>query len=201
MNEVANSPEELVVNTPTPAVQDGVVQQWNGKIKFPRNRYILRQMDKTFKTSKAGNPMIEFGWEICAKELPKTDDTYRTTTVVKTQQVDGSIIQVGIAGVTLLGWLTLTEGNMRNVKEFHRIMGLPVVDINPESPDLSIYDRLIINAIVNCQKKDELSDDIDEATGLRIPILGDDGKPITRYVLQLGDILSRNTKYTPDRPW
>lgn len=189
--ETATAAESTQTNSTAPVTQTAapVTESWNGRMNFPKNRYVVRLMEKAFGLSKSSNnPMITMTWEIVGKVI---NGVLVTTSAIK--QDDGNIKVVDISGMKCMNWLTLSEANMGRVRDFHRIMGLPLVDINPEAPDLSVYDSLVANYILSGDKYSELSDDIDEKTGLQIPIMDDDGKPIVKNRIVMGDLISRNT--------
>lgn len=171
-----------------------LTEQWTGrKYNFPKNRYIARIADKTFKTSSKGNPMIEIGWEIVAKG--------DGTQALKVKGYDGKDYTVAIAGAQSRTYLTLSESAKKMVQEFCKKMKLPVTELDPSAPDLSLLDGIIANVIVVGEKSQELSDELDEVTGKQKPILDDDGKPIVKTYLRITDIISRNTTFQPSNPY
>lgn len=172
------------------------LEMWNSNYPFNKNRYILRLTDKEFKQSSKGNPMIEMGWEI----VGAGGDGSKQTASIIVDPITKLRKDMVVIGLKAQFWLTLTDNNMARVREWHSKMKLQVSEPNPESPDLSIYDGIIANAIVGCRESEELSDDVDTATGLRIPIKDDNGKPIKKYYLSISDFISRNTTFVPTNP-
>jgi hypothetical protein len=155
------------------------------KKKLPRNRYITRLLSSESKTSSKGNPMIEMLFEIAAP---------------LTKKVDG--VEYQIAGLQTRHYVTLTPATEGRVKEFLRVMGLPEVPLNPESPDLSIFDGLLAWCICEGEKQEELSDEVDEATGKRKPILDPDtNEPLVRYSIRIRDFIKKATPEQVEIPF
>lgn len=177
---------EPTATTTEPTAPAPELSMWNRKAgKFPRNRYILRMKEVTGKLSKAGNPMLEFQWEIVGE---------KKSVAIK---VDGVIKQFGIIGLTVPNWMSLSDASKDFQRDTHKLLGLGAITPNPVTPDLTIYNGLIVNAIVGCEPTEELSDEVDVITGKQIPILDDEGKPIINYRLVMSDIISRNTTFVP----
>lgn len=191
-NDVGSVPSGI---TNTPAEPQPTMDMWNSKMRFPKNKYILRVNDAKYSLSKEKqNPMIELQAEIVG---PKSSVTIKQ---VNAQTGETTVQTVGIIGLNVSMWVVLTDNARQYVRDLHKAMGFGPIEPNPNSPELQIYKGIILNGIIECETSPELSDDLDEVTGKQIPITDDEGKPIIRYRLKWKDIISRNTTFTPLQP-
>lgn len=152
-----------------------------GGFKLPTDRYVVRQVaSKSGPSQSSGNPMITLSFEIVC-------DAQGSETVILPNGQTGMV-----AGIEMDYYLTLTDKTAARIADFHELIGKPLKSIDKENPDLSIYDGLVLDAILRGEEQVSCKDATPEekAAGKRgVPILDAQGKQVKSYRASIQRIL------------
>jgi len=146
----------------------------SGRPFLKSGSYSIRCLSCEKQTSKKGNPMLVFKWEICSPESVKDGATGK---------------EVKITGLQLTDWIVLGDNGFPKLKALHKTLKLPMT-INKVSPDTKQY--------IGKAAKVSLSTDtvVLKDDNTQEPILDDENKPITANNYRVGRFNSADLEHT-----
>jgi len=144
-----------------------------GKPFLKNGSYTIRCIGVEKKTSKKGNPMLVFQYEVCSPEVVKDPN--------------GKDIKTG--GLQATEWIVLADTGYPKLKALHTALSLPM-KLNKTSPDLKQY----LGKAVKVSLMTEPRVLKDENTGE--PMLDDKNEPITTNDYRIQRYLAADLEHT-----
>lgn len=145
-----------------------------GRPHLKNGSYCIRCIAVEKATSKKGNPMLVFKWEIAAPE--------------SVQDAEGKTIR--ITGMQLTDWIVLGQNGFPKLKSLHKAAGLPM-SIDTDKPNVKQYIGKAMKVTLSTETSVLKDDNTNEAI-----VDEETGQPVTTNNYRIGRFLGADLEHT-----